>query len=96
MADIKPFKALRPAPALAEKVASPPYDVIKPGTPLESLLSAQRDSLFHIILGDQPAAATERLVSNGSLIEDDERAVVVGPLEEFRSLELVRCDWRRS
>jgi len=28
MCDISPFRALRPAPSLAEKVASPPYDVL--------------------------------------------------------------------
>lgn len=28
MADIRPFRAFRPAPALAERVASPPYDVL--------------------------------------------------------------------
>ena len=48
---------LRPNPPRASAIASPPYDVIKPGTPLEKLLAEQSSSLFHIILGDQPAAA---------------------------------------
>jgi len=29
---------LRPDPARVSRIASPPYDVIKPGTPLEKLL----------------------------------------------------------
>ncbi|MHA1661187.1 MAG: DUF1015 family protein, partial [Promethearchaeota archaeon] len=28
MPDVRPFKGLRPAPELAEKVAAPPYDVL--------------------------------------------------------------------
>ena len=63
---------LRPDPARAPNIASPPYDVIKPGTPLEKLLSEQASSLFHIILGDTPAEARDRMVADGSLIEDDE------------------------
>ncbi|HEY4156261.1 MAG TPA: DUF1015 family protein, partial [Puia sp.] len=31
MAIISPFRALRPQPALASKVASPPYDVLNSG-----------------------------------------------------------------
>lgn len=68
---------LRPNPTRASAIASPPYDVIKPGTPLEKLLAEQTSSLFHIILGDQPAAARDRMVADGSLIEDDEPAYYV-------------------
>ena len=68
---------LRPDPARVSRIASPPYDVIKPGTPLEKLLNEQPSSLFHIILGDDPGAATDRLVADGSLVEDNEPAYYV-------------------
>jgi uncharacterized protein (DUF1015 family) len=68
---------LRPDPARASDIASPPYDVIKPGTPLEKLLSEQQSSLFHIILGDDPAGARDRMLADGSLISDDEPAYYV-------------------
>ena len=68
---------LRPDPAHVSEIASPPYDVIKPGTPLEKLLSQRASSLFHIILGDQPAAARDRMVEGGLLIEDSEPAYYV-------------------
>jgi len=68
---------LRPDPARVSRIASPPYDVIKPGTPLEKLLNEEPSSLFHIILGDDPAAAMDRLVADGSLVEDDEPAYYV-------------------
>ncbi len=68
---------LRPTPAQAPKIASPPYDVIKPGTPLEKFLGDEPKSLFHIILGDQPRQAMERLTSEGLLVEDDEPAYYV-------------------
>jgi uncharacterized protein (DUF1015 family) len=68
---------LRPDPAHVSAIASPPYDVIKPGTPLEALLRNQRNSLFHVTLGDHPKEAMDRLVSEKLLIEDDEPAYYV-------------------
>ncbi|KPK66631.1 MAG: hypothetical protein AMS21_01540 [Gemmatimonas sp. SG8_38_2] len=68
---------LRPDPARASRVAAPPYDVIKPGTPLEAWLENEPSSLFHISLGDQPASACERLMAEGALIEDAEPAYYV-------------------
>lgn len=68
---------LRPDPARVSKIAAPPYDVIKPGTPLEKLLKNTPSSLYHISLGDQPAAARDRMIADGSLIEDDEPAYYV-------------------
>ena len=68
---------LRPDPARVSQIAAPPYDVIKPGTPLEKLLKNTASSLYHISLGDQPAAARDRMVADGSLIEDDEPAYYV-------------------
>jgi len=68
---------LRPDPARVKGIAAPPYDVIKPGTPLQKLLSEQPSSLYHITLGNDPAAARDRMVADGSLIEDGEPAYYV-------------------
>ncbi len=68
---------LRPDPSRVARVASPPYDVIKPGTPLEKLLSDEPGSLYHIILGEDPGTARDRLVADGSLVDDDEPAYYV-------------------
>lgn len=68
---------LRPDPAHVSEVASPPYDVIKPGTPLEKRLQDNPSSLYHIILGPEPAAARDRLIEQGLLIEDAEPAYYV-------------------
>lgn len=62
----------RPEPSIVERVTSPPYDVIKPGTELHAMLSAEPKSLFHIILGDEPAKAFDRLREEAALIPDDE------------------------
>ena len=70
MANIFGLAGLRPGRGWAEKVTCPPYDVIKPDTPLEALLHGNPDSLFHVILGDRPAAALGRLLQKGFLIED--------------------------
>jgi uncharacterized protein (DUF1015 family) len=63
---------LRPSPEHAERVTSPPYDVIKPGSKLEQRLQGEPASLYHVILGDEPAAALGRLREQGHLVEDDE------------------------
>lgn len=68
---------LRPTPEHAGRVTSPPYDVIKPKTPLEERLSADPASLFHVILGDAPEAALARLRSEGFVQEDSEPAYYV-------------------
>lgn len=67
----------RPAPSLVTRVTSPPYDVIKPGTPLWRLLEDEPLSLFHVILGAEPAAAFERLRAEGAFVEDGEPAYYV-------------------
>lgn len=67
----------RPAPSLVGRVTSPPYDVIKPGSELWKLLDAERLSLFHVILGSDPAAAFDRLRAEGGLVPDDEPAYYV-------------------
>jgi len=63
---------LRPAPEHVARVTTPPYDVIKPGTPLEARLRAEPASLFHVILGEHPREALDRLVAEGYLVTDDE------------------------
>ena len=68
---------LRPDPSHVSSIASPPYDVIKPGTALEKLLEGEPSSLFHIILGPEPGAARDRLLANGALLEDPEPAYYV-------------------
>lgn len=68
---------LRPAPDAVAAVTSPPYDVIKPGTPLEARLASEPKSIYHVILGDSPADALARLRAEGALIEDDEPAYYV-------------------
>jgi uncharacterized protein (DUF1015 family) len=68
---------VRPAPSLVSRVASPPYDVIKPGTALWKLLESEPLSLFHVILGERPAAAFDRLRAEGALIADDDAAYYV-------------------
>ncbi len=68
---------LRPAPEHATRLASPPYDVIKPGTPLEARLKAEPASLYHVILGDSPADALARLERDGFLLADEEPSYYV-------------------
>lgn len=75
--DIQGLVGLRPAPARVADVTCPPYDVIKPGSPLEATLAARPDSLFHITLGPEPAAALARLRAEGALIDDDTPALYV-------------------
>jgi len=67
----------RPDPAHVSEIASPPYDVIKPGTELEALLRSRPNSLFHVTLGGHPKEAMDRLVSEKLVIEDDEPAYYV-------------------
>jgi uncharacterized protein (DUF1015 family) len=68
---------LRPAPAHVAAVASPPYDVIKAGTPLDALLAAEARALDHVILGDRPAHALARLRDGGFLVADEEPSYYV-------------------
>ncbi len=68
---------LRPAPDSVAEVTSPPYDVIKRGTPLETRLASEAKSIYHVILGDSPADALAYLRAEGVLIEDTEPAYYV-------------------
>ncbi len=68
---------LRPDPGAVARVTTPPYDVIKPGTPLEARLRAERDSMFHIILGEHPREALDSMVARGILVPDETPAYYV-------------------
>jgi len=72
LAKIYGLSGLRPGKDWAGKVTCPPYDVIKPGTPLEALLQGNPDSLYHVILGKDPAAALRRLTEAQVLTADGE------------------------
>lgn len=77
MVAIAGLVGLRPHPEHAARVTTPPYDVIKAGTPLAARLAASPDSLYHVILGDDPKAALGGLVERGIVIPDDEPALYV-------------------
>jgi uncharacterized protein (DUF1015 family) len=77
MVKTKGLVGLRPSPERVARVTTPPYDVIKKGSPLEARLQSDASSFFHIILGAGPKRALERLVSDGALVADDEPAYYV-------------------
>jgi uncharacterized protein (DUF1015 family) len=72
MATISGISGLRAAPQAALAVSTPPYDVIKEGSALESRLSGNKDSFFHVILGGNPAQALKDLQDRGMLVTDTE------------------------
>ena len=72
MARIFGLAGLRPGNGWEGKVTCPPYDVIKTDSPLETMLRANLDSLFHVTLGPEPAAALRDLIARGVLIADRE------------------------
>ena len=92
MITIKPFPGLRPAPQWAEKVPSPPYDVLSSGE-ARNLATANPASFLHINKPeiDLPPATDpyseevyfagkrnlERFRKNGWLIQDPEPAVYI-------------------
>lgn len=77
MTAIAGLVGFRPAPEHAAAVAAPPYDVIKPGSRLESLLKQRPQCLTHVTLGDDPKAALDRLLTDGHLIADEQPAYYV-------------------
>lgn len=77
MANISGLHGLRPAPEAAEQLTTPPYDVIKEGSPLEALLSAIPSSFFHVTLGPDPEEALRALQAQGALVPDAEPAFYV-------------------
>jgi uncharacterized protein (DUF1015 family) len=77
MVAIAGLVGLRPRPEHAERLTTPPYDVIKEGSPLARRLAANPDSLYHVILGDRPKEALDGLIERGVVVRDDEPALYV-------------------
>ncbi|MDW8245475.1 MAG: DUF1015 family protein [Sandaracinaceae bacterium] len=67
----------RPHPELVCRVTCPPYDVIKRGSLLWHRLAAEPLSVFHVILGERPVEALEKLIKEGALVSDEEPAFYV-------------------
>ncbi len=90
MAELRPFRALRPRPDLASKVASVPYDVVDTAEARE-LAAGNPHSFLHVVrpeidlppetdihddeVYEQAPRALARLVEDGSLLRDDDRAL---------------------
>lgn len=70
MANIQGLHGLRPAPETAARLVTPPYDVIKEGSPLESFLAKNTTSFFHVTLGPKPVEALALLQKQRALIPD--------------------------
>jgi uncharacterized protein (DUF1015 family) len=77
MAQIQGLTGLRPSPTKVSKLTSPPYDVIKEGSPLETLLQKNTESLYHIILGEAPKATLDKYTESGILQKEEEAAYYV-------------------
>jgi uncharacterized protein (DUF1015 family) len=77
MVAIEGLVGLRPRPELVARLTTPPYDVIKEGSPLAARLAQNPDSLYHVILGERPKDALDGLIARGVLITDDEPALYV-------------------
>lgn len=77
MVAIEGLIGLRARPEHVARLTTPPYDVIKEGSPLAERLAANPDSLFHVILGPRPKEALEGLVARGVLVTDEEPAYYV-------------------
>ena len=72
MAKINGLQGLRPTPESADRLTTPPYDVIKEGSPLEALLNKNPQSFYHLTLGLSPKVALASLEQQGVLIPDTE------------------------
>ena len=72
LAKIVGLAGLRPGESWVSAVTCPPFDVIKPASPLETFLRGNPNSLFHVTLGENPADALRRLIAEGILVEDPE------------------------
>lgn len=83
MADIRPFAAFRPAPDLASRVASPPYDVLS-SDEARVLAADEPLSFLHVVKAEidlppgapdeevyeRSAANLQRLIDDGVLVRD--------------------------
>jgi len=71
MTEINGLLGLRPTPEKISAITAPPYDVIKPGSKLESVLQQNPASLYHITLGSEPVEALAGLLNKGFLQKDE-------------------------
>ncbi len=92
MADIRPFAAFRPGPGLAQRVASPPYDVLS-SDEARTMAAANPDSFLHVVkaeidldpeqAGDneavyaRSAANLQAMLETGVLVRDEAPAFYV-------------------
>ncbi len=76
MTTINGLTGYLPRPDRVRDVVAPPYDVIKPGTPLEALLKARGGNLWHVTLGADPLRALAELTAS-TLIPLDRPAFLV-------------------
>ena len=72
MANIQGLHGLRPAPETAARLVTPPYDVIKEGSPLEAFLKKNPTSFYHVTLGPTPVEALAPLQRPRVLVPDEE------------------------
>ncbi len=72
MADIKGLTGLRAAKDKIQALTTPPYDVIKEGSPLEAILNKNPDSFFHVTLGEHPVEALFDLQKRNILLKDND------------------------
>ena len=103
MADIQPFKAYRPRPDLAERIASPPYDVLN-SEEARQLASENPLSFLHVVKAEidldpvvdvyseqvyeKSAQNLRSLIENGQLIQDPEPSLY---LYQQRMGDHVQC-----
>lgn len=59
-----------PRPERVRDVVAPPYDVIKPGSALETLLKARGGNLWHVTLGPDPQSALAELTASALVALD--------------------------
>lgn len=69
MPKIAGLKGYCPNERYISEVTSPPYDVIKPGSPLENLLKQKENALYHILLGSEPVATLQKFLNQGVFTE---------------------------
>jgi|TARA_Y100000310_G_scaffold93932_1_gene91522 uncharacterized protein (DUF1015 family) len=72
MVEITGLTGYRPKKEKVAELTTPAYDVIDRGSDLEALLKGRPNSLWHIILGDEPKQTLDEFISNGVLQEDKE------------------------
>ena len=86
MTKIEGVVGYRPSDSHVEEVTAPPYDVIKPGSRLETLLFARPNSISHVDLGADPVAKMEEMVRRER--ERERMQQPANPTSMFAMLEL--------